>query len=194
MTSAEKYQFGRLARMVLEHPQRFQWSLQGFGMLRFYVTQEVRLHIWDSHYRVGAVSGIHTHPWHFVSTVLAGRIEQYRYTRETQGGKAFDQYVIRAGEGGGLEGEPKRVLLASSPLEVVGAGQQYRQRAEEIHLSVPADGTVTMVHRELADARYPDHAFVFVPAGEEWVSAEPREATANEVEEIAGRALRRWLM
>jgi len=191
MAEAKRYQHYELAELVLQSPSRFRWSLQGFGMLRFYITQELRLHIWDSAFRVGAVSGIHTHPWHFVSTVLCGRLTQYRYTEETNGGKAFKRYVIRAGEGGGLEGEPDHVLLAQSPLEVVHPGQQYCQRAEEIHLSVPDDGTMTIVHRELADPRFPDHAYVYVPADEEWVSAEPREATREEVEAICERALDR---
>lgn len=186
-----KYQYRRLAEQILEDPTRYEWSLQGFGMLRFYITQEIRLHIWDSRYRVGNVSGIHTHPWHFTSTVLAGQIEQYRYHRyhTAHGLSGFDEYVIRAGEGGGLEGIPTPVLLRRSPLEIVKAGDHYKQRAEEIHLSQPVDGTVTIVFRELADPKDADHAYVYVPAGEEWVSAEPRVATEKEIFDIAARAL-----
>jgi hypothetical protein len=210
---AEKRQHAEVARHILEHAQDFEWSLQGFGMLRFYLTQELRLHVWDSRYRVENVSGIHTHPWHFDSTVLCGRVEQYRYicdpgydylrigphgTPDSKS-KNFDQYLIKAGMGGHLDSEPSPVTLTpgwdyldGSRLEVIEAGQMYSQHSDEIHLSLPEDGTVTIVQRKLADRGSPDHAFVFVPAGEEWVSAEPRMATPDEVKNITRHALERW--
>ncbi len=186
-----KFQYETLARQLLENFDAYEWSVQGFGMLRFYVTQEVRIHVWNSRLRVEGVSDVHTHPWHFHSTVLCGRVKQYRFTEATQGGKAFDKYTLRCGEDGKLESESERVLLARDTLEVVEPGQQYVQRGEEIHASYPEDGTITLIHRELVDARYPDHAFIYLPAGEEWVDAIPRPATHEEATDICTDALRR---
>jgi hypothetical protein len=204
---AERKQHAQVARHILEHAHDFEWSLQGFGMLRFYLTQELRLHVWDSRYRVENVSGVHTHPWHFDSTVLSGRVEQYRYTKRVGHGALtgdpksvdFDEYLLKAGMGGHLDSPPAPVTLTpqwdysnESGLEVVEAGQLYSQAYDEIHLSLPEDGTVTIVQRKIAVRGQTDHAFVYVSAGQEWVSAEPRMATSDEVEDICTAALTRW--
>ncbi len=72
-----------LALKLLEtsavRPEAFEWSLQGFGMLRLYLSKEVRLHVWDDRYAVKNVTTIHTHPWHFRSTVLFGELTDVLY-------------------------------------------------------------------------------------------------------------------
>lgn len=41
---------------VLEQPHRREWSLQGFGMLRTYLSFDMRLNIWNRQFRIPNVS------------------------------------------------------------------------------------------------------------------------------------------
>lgn len=187
-----------LVKSILEHPEGHGWTLQGFGMLRTYITPELRLHVWDSRFRVKDVSVVHTHPWNFRSTVIAGVVRNMRYEEaDGQGGLRYMRQQILCGPGGGFsEPDPVEVSLRVvrhwliEPRETYVAGQVYNQLANEIHMSEPEDGTVTLVEREfLADV---DHAYVYWRAGKEWVTAEPREATEDEVRQICWRALSRF--
>lgn len=129
-------------RSILERATDLEWSLQGFGMLRHYLTPTVRLHVWASAFRVKNVSTIHDH-WDF-----------------------------RRG-----------------PIEAFEPGHWYEQRADEIHESLPVDGTVTLVERHFrADT---EHARVYysTPA---WVSAEPRPASRREIAAAVRLAIARW--
>lgn len=49
-------------KTILSNPENFKWSIQGLGMLRVYLSDEVRLHIWDSRFKVPGVSPLHNHP------------------------------------------------------------------------------------------------------------------------------------
>lgn len=183
-----------LVRKILEHPFGFEWSLQGFGMLRLYLEPEIRLHVWDSRFTVESVSQTHTHPWNFHSTVVAGVVRNTRYhevdSHKATGArtKALRRQTILCGVGGGLEGDPEDVELWAEPVEVYGAGHSYTQRAHEIHVSEPYDGTVTIIRREFLDDQ--DHAYVYFDG--DWVSAEPRPASNLEVAQITEYALKRW--
>lgn len=180
-------------RSILENPLTREWSLQGFGMLRTYLDKEVRLHIWDSRYKVDEVSEIHTHPWHFDSLVVAGQVQNLRYWRVPSyrhDSMLFNKQLIKCGVGGCMVGSPTVEALAIASREVFIAGETYRQSAKEIHQSLPEDGTVTIVRRQFLDDE--DHAYVFFPHSEKWVSAEPREATAEEVSNICQNALSTW--
>jgi hypothetical protein len=187
-----------LVKSILEHPHDREWSLQGFGMLRTYLAPELRLHVWDARSKVPFVSEIHTHPWNFHSYVVAGLVYNIRYERKLFGVKfvmgdegPFREQEILCGEGGHeTDKEAELVLLRPDPTEIVREGEQYTQRAHEIHRSQPEDGTVTIIEREFLDDA--DHAFVYVPRDNDWVSAEPRPATPNEVEAITRNALSRW--
>lgn len=200
------HQHAELARQVLSNAQRYEWTLHGLGMLRFYLTPDLRLHVWDSRYRVKNVSGVHTHPWDLDSTVLCGRVQQHRFKREPdlnadtgdQRSRNFDEHTILCADGGHLEGESNPVTLTpqwdyvrTDGLEVIEAGDSYHQGAEEIHLSLPADGTVTLMRRTLSLIRS-DRAFVYVPAGEEWVDAKVIHPSRDVIENIALSALERW--
>lgn len=182
-----------LIKAILEHPGDFEWSLQGFGMMRLYLAPEVRLHVWDSRYRVDGVTDMHTHPWHFHSEVIAGEVVNTRYCQTTLADGSGDHYrqkEILCGVGGHETGREQRVALVRDPPEEIIAGQTYTQLAHEIHSSAPADGTVTIITRAFLDDV--DHAFVYAREGSDWVSAEPRPATAQEVKEITQRALEIW--
>ena len=174
---------------MLARPDNWDWSVQGFGMLRTYLDsgKRFRLNIWDSELAVPNVSLIHDHPWDFVSYVISGRFTNIRYFKDPNGDE-YDWMIIRTGPGGGPEGADGTTrMLPSIRPEYYLPGNYYTQSAEEIHKSVFADGTVTLNDRIYRpDA---DHATVFWPHGEQWVDAEPRAATLDEVYRACERAL-----
>jgi hypothetical protein len=186
---------------ILANASQYEWTLQGLGMLRIYLgDKDLRLHVWDDRFAFPAVSEMHTHPWDFESYVVAGIVENYRFKSvakvpphkdNLQSAEAFMRQSIFCGVGGGLtEEDPEKVWLVKQPRELYRESDIYTQKANEIHVSVPRRGTVTIVRRHFLEDE--DHAYVFWPHGEEWVSAEPREATPNEVESIARNALATW--
>lgn len=180
-----------LVTRILEQADRYQWSYQGLGMLRLYLSKDVRLHIWCPSRAVENVSTIHNHPWYFESEIVCGWIVNRIWNHYTHGtGDTHMLGRIRCGEGGGLVSDfvPRPVCLRSREQSRV-AGDKYTEEASVLHESLPDEGTVTIVtRRPLAD---PDHATVCWPIGTEWVSAEPRPATANEVTIFTNAALER---
>lgn len=182
-----------LVRKILENPKSYSWSLQGLGMLRLYLSTELRLHIWDSRYRIPAVSSLHTHPWSFESYVVAGRIRQFRFSEVAATHHHVEHYktsVLVCSAGNCTRTEPEDAYLFREREEDYGAGHRYRQHADEIHDSMPVDGTVTLVARAFTKADC-GRARIFWPALETWVSAEPRVATDAEVLAITSNALER---
>lgn len=195
-----------LVHDLLKNHGSYRWSLQGFGMLRAYISKELRVHVWNRSFAVPNVTTIHDHPWHFESVVVAGTIVNTRYrvrpchhTDEQVAAlrlrAPFIEAQIICGTGGGnkpatLRAGGRRVWL--DPLEptTYGPGDTYRQQAQEIHHTSYADGTVTLVSREFLEDT--EHAHVFFKIDEEWVSAEPRDATPDEVQAIVERALIRF--
>jgi hypothetical protein len=176
-------------REILEKAYAYKWSIQGLGMLRLYLSDSVRLHVWDSRYRITGVSPLHTHPWSFESYVVAGMVNNRRFTEsENHDGIPFWGARIKCGAGTYIEDQTV-VRLIPGRNEMYWAGQHYCQQADEIHESNPADGTVTLVERTFrADT---EHARVFWEKGE-FGSAEPRTATPEEVTDITAAALKRW--
>lgn len=180
-----------LVRNVLARPFDREWSVQGLGMLRTYLTDDrsARLHVWDDRLQVEDASQTHTHPWDMVSTVVGGLIRNTRLDI-ADGAPNFNQQLLLCGVGGGLEGAPQPVRLVAQPTEYISAVSSYTQRADEIHVSDSFRGTVTIVEREFGSDV--DHAFVFWPIGAEWGSAEPRPASVMEIHETCSYALERW--
>lgn len=176
-----------LVQWILINANQFEWSLQGFGMLRLYLPKGSRLHIWDKRHAVENVSQIHTHPWGFRSTVIVGCVYNTRFLREPASFYRLKERKILCGEGGGLLGDTVEVGLKMLKLEAYNSGDSYEQESDEIHMSMPQDGTVTIINRTFKEDR--DHASVFWPAAEEFVSAEPRRATSEEVESITKYSL-----
>jgi hypothetical protein len=78
------------------------------------------------------------------------------------------------------------VHLYRCPTEVYGPGECYRQEAEEIHESRPANGTLTLIHRRFKEDT--EHARVFWQSGG-FVSAEPRPAKEWEIQLVRVAAL-----
>lgn len=150
---------------------------------------DMRLNLWWRDLMVKGVSVMHDHPWHFDSLVVSGVLENVRYLKDPMG-LEYEHASLKPGPKGGLMHKLGLVKLKAMPPERYAAGQQYRQRADEIHVSRPSDGCVTLNLRERVGQ---DVARVFWPKGEEWVSAEPRQATPREVRETAEMALARWM-
>lgn len=178
---------------ILETATKFEWTLQGFGMLRTYLPGDLRLAVWDSRYAVPNVSVIHDHPWSFESLVVAGRLHNTRFViSEKQllptSVRLFCK-TIRPGIGFIDLSETTEVWGDLCFRERYEEGQTYKQRADEVHWSQPDDGTVTLVARVRGDA--PDAARTLWESGD-WVSAEPRRACDDEVLDITQRALERW--
>lgn len=198
MTYPASIPFGREAILkLLQNAGDYEWSVQGFGMLRTYLDypKRWRLNVWDQRLAVPGVSTVHDHPWHFDSVVVGGIVINQRLDpvpwAKVPLSQRFSVARIKTGEGGGPTGEPPQVvgLIRRKP-EVILAGQSYHQQADEIHESMPLDGTVTLNSRD----RLPDgeHARVFWPYGETWVDAEPRVASPDEVSRTVGDALKNW--
>jgi hypothetical protein len=179
-----------LAKFVLENASKFEWSLQGLGMLRLYIGDDTRLHIWDRRFAAPGATPIHDHQqWGLHSTVLSGSMCNYRFV-EGGAGDAYLYKTIRAGVGCVDLSGAERINLTRQPAEIYGPGECYSQWPEEIHESVPDNGTVTLMKK--TPTTTPEAARVFWPAGELWGSAEPRNATPREVQEMASYALKRW--
>jgi hypothetical protein len=188
-----------LVRFILEHALEYKWSIQGFGMLRLYLPgpQEPRLNIWDSRFRVPNVSIIHTHPWDFNSLIVSGNMLNVRFVNRDKvcaGGlgppREFNYSSITPGPRGGIRGEVRTINLAPYPGEFYTPGNFYHQESGEMHKSEPSDGCITInLRKRVGD----DVALVFWEAGSSWVSAEPRDATAEEVREITRLALEKMI-
>lgn len=185
-----------LVKKILEHPRDYEWSFQGLGMLRCYLSREVRLHVWDPRLAVSNVSIIHTHPWNFESHVVAGRLIDTVYTETPllANGLTHHKQTIQCGLGACVHGPMIDVrlikrgdLTVGDSLGVIGYQTSYTRFRSAIHESRPEPGTVTIVERQFDDDT--EHAYVYWPIGTQWVSAEPRPATSAEVVSMTVTAL-----
>ncbi|GEM_PF-1541814 len=185
-------------KAILEDPHGRDWSLHGFGMLRAYLSDEWRLHVWSSDHAVPGVSALHNHPWAFESYVLSGSVSNARFCPVGVDAERMDerlsgwwatQEILCGPDGCATSGVRYQRMVATAP-EVIRAGGSYRQAAEEVHASSPSHGAVTIIHRRFQEDT--EHARVYWRPEERWVSAEPRQATTVEVGEITKLALRLW--
>lgn len=177
--------------LLLRH-QHEGWSLQGFGMFRYYLSPAVRLHVWVPRLATEDVSTIHTHPWSFRSEVLVGQINDRTYHPIFADGRAraitHMQQRIVCGPGGCAVGEPQGVHLHLIGERTYRAGQSYEHVHDVPHESIPSPGCITLVSRTFREDT--EHADVYYPAGQSWVSAEPRPATYVELDIMRRTALK----
>lgn len=181
-----------LVKKILENPLGHCWTLQGLGMLRLYLDDGLRMHVWDDRYQVNDVSQMHTHPWNFKSTVVAGEVENLLFIESSDLNEEaipYNKQKILCGEGGHLIDEPEKIWLVARRPQWYPEGYTYMELAEQIHVSRPKRGTVTIVEREFLEDN--DHAYVFWHDGE-WVSAEPRPALNDEILSICNNSLDIW--
>jgi hypothetical protein len=153
---------------ILTNPLGRSWTVQGLGMMRTYLSETQRLHIWHSALQIPNATRIHDHPWNFTSEILFGEIHQFRATYNLFGsvilGEDWLKQEIVCGEHGGIDSEPEPVKLQIGEIEIYREGDTYRQEAHELHDSFPIDNTVTIITREYLEDL--EHARVFFPKGE----------------------------
>jgi hypothetical protein len=183
-----------LVRSILEQWRSYTWTVQGLGMLRTKIADVGRIHVWDSRLRVPLVSDIHSHPWDLRSLVVSGELLNQRFNAETERGAArrlpYTAQALQCGEGGGLLEKPYDIWLEALAPEVLFPGDTYTQAMNNLHRSLPQDGTVTLMERqESAEAC---HAVVCWPRGTQWVSAEPKPAETWQLQPAIDYALARW--
>lgn len=178
-----------LAQAILMNASKFDWSLQGMGMLRLHLPNNARLHVWDSRYRVPGVSMVHDHlQWGLHSTIIAGRLTNRRYI-EDPAGEPYNFATLKPGYGCFFKHDPKPTALKELRAITYTEGSEYSQEPAEIHETDAEDGTVTFMQKQPTND---ESARVFWPTGDEWGSAEPRIATPEEVAAITQHALERW--
>lgn len=187
-----------LVRKILEKAHEYDWSLQGFGMFRLYLSDEIRLHLWDNTYSVKDCTTVHDHPWHFDSLVVAGTMCNSRYTQAVDEApddisciREFDMITIKCGEGAHTVGNTERIRMFCHRPELIAEGNTYRQTADEVHSTFAKDGTITVVTRIMTD-KYRDLAKVYCDPRRGFISAAPRAATFEEISGAARRSLERW--
>lgn len=183
-----------------------EWTVQGFGMVRTYLDEEKtwRLNVYHSSLIVPDVSIVHTHPWHFDSWILGGVLTNHRHVIVNNGEdstfrKSGDQHMLyaeiktgiksnvgNAGEGGVMpQGD---CWLRIDETEQFEPSDNYHMEADEIHHVEYTDGCVTLNRRvRVGDG---EHAIVYWPYGQEWVSAKPRLATEEEIEAVISAGIK----
>lgn len=179
-------------RDILRNPLHREWTLQGFGMLRTYITKEIRLHVWDDRFATANVSVMHTHPWDFTSDVVVGEMWNFRFREcnDSFGPVTHNRQLLQCGAGGGVKEEPSLVRMLECSREIVSETCSYNESADETHISIPTRGCVTLVTRTFRFDT--EHAYVYWPVGTQWVSAEPRKATDSEVHTICDHSIRKY--
>ena len=173
-------------RRIISYPYDYEWSIQGFGMLRTWINPDgiERLHIWDTDLANSEVSTIHNHPWDFESRIVHGRILNHRYNIDRTYGESYRKADIKTGEGGGLLATHSTpTLISEYPFESYYTGDHYAQDADEFHESEPDKGTVTIIRRNFRHNRI---ATVCWRENCQWVTAEPRPATKEEIDRFIG--------
>lgn len=164
------------------------WTLQGFGMLRKYLTPDVRLHVWSRDHVAAGVTTIHDHPWSFTSIVVAGEIIDRSYRINSSTPPTHHKIKITCGEGGGVRSDAlPDVSLMAYPDRRFLTGDSYHHHYEDLHETFAQHGTVTIVSRRRGRDDSSE-ATVCVPFGSAFGSAEPRAATPAEVEYITQNA------
>lgn len=179
---------------ILTNPHIHKWSLQGFGMLRMYLSETERLHIWHSKFKTKDVTTIHGHPWDFTSNIIAGKIRNTIYSIVTEYDlrtTTFDEQTIICGPTGCDVGPKRPVFLRVKSRSAYIRGESYSQKTNEIHDTSYVDGTITVVKRTFLEDT--EHARVYIPVGEKRVDAKPREAAREEIECMTKFALEGYL-
>jgi hypothetical protein len=182
---------------ILEHPLDFPWRSHGIGMLRVYIDEDgvlpegdpgrhlsaFRLHLWHRRLLNPGITTMHTHPWRLRSWIIAGQLQNVRFSRSRSADNradAFHEAQIGCGvlPFRGLESKPGTIYLRTGVPETYVPGTWYDQEPEEIHESRAKDGTISLIHRD--QFREDGMASVFWPHGRPWGDAS-RDTTREDV-------------
>lgn len=195
------YLHPRRIRDVLRAWNNFDWTWQGFGMVRIYLDQakRYRLNIWDERSKVPRVSLIHDHPWSFTSTVYAGQIKNRRYVCEELRDSSrmpvtnthWMKRIVTGEEGHDATTTRIPVILREIGREIYTPGASYSQQRDEVHETAAQIGTVTLNARSAPTQDYT--ARVFWHRNEpQWIDAKPRPAAEFEIKRAVASALEMW--
>lgn len=158
---------------------RGKWSVSGLGMLRVGLDDLTRLQFWHSRFQT-CPTPTHDHYWDFTSEIIHGKLHNYRYAPAARG-TLYNRWRIGCCPNDNIPIEgPFTAILELTSHEIYHAGQRYSQRAEEIHSTGFDDGTITL----LTKTHFLDHkgvANVYGPFGSQYISAEPRPPTPEEM-------------
>ena len=133
-----------LVRNILEHALDYPWRYQDVGLLSLRLDdhREYGLHVWDPDRCIGTPP-IHDHPFDFVSRIIVGELTNTRYVEDPAGAK----YLRERYTPGNEESRVADYVQLSSEVATLGEGDEYAQRAEELHDSHQLPGTVTVIRR-----------------------------------------------
>lgn len=174
-----------LVRNVLEHALDYPWRYQDIGLLALRLDQhrQYGLHVWAPDRCMGRPP-IHDHPYDFVSRIIVGELTNPRYAEDPSGAKYLRERYSPPDE----ESRTTDYVQLSSEVETLMEGDEYAQRADELHDSRQLPGTVTLIHKtalrevgELTVCRLDDDSA--------WVSGVSRAPTTAEVTDITNQAL-----
>jgi hypothetical protein len=172
-----------LVRTILEHAEDYPWSMQEIGLLglRLDDRREHRLHVWDPTSCVGDPP-VHDHPYDFTSTVIAGAMTNTRYVEDPAGAEHRRIRYSLADEDARTVDSVRLSGVATTFI----AGDQYLQRAHELHDSRQVPGTVTMIRMTFKGV---SELTVCTRGEVPWVSGRSRPAPPDEVKRITNAAL-----
>lgn len=176
----EKFTALQLATIaILDNALAYDWSVQGFGMLRLYIRKVGRLHIWDYALRYPNVSMVHNHSWDLESQIIFGSLMNTRFVESKDNtGIVCNRQRLITGYDTKMVSPIGQVKLVGSVPEIYVEGTTYSQKAYEIHRTDADDGTVTLMARDEDENGQAD---VYWPVGVEWGTAKPRKATKEEI-------------
>jgi len=173
------------AKKILDKYEDYQWSVQGFGMLRAYLDPEqiFRIHVWiPSVLRVDQVSDLHDHPWDFQSKVVWGELINRRYEVKPNPLGVHRRQLMQPGVGAKLIGDPQPCDLLQVQEETYFTGGFYSQKADEIHRTEVPTTAISIIKRRFRKTR--ERAYTFHQGGRPWVSAKPRPSNHEEVKKL----------
>jgi hypothetical protein len=172
-----------LVRTILEHAEDYPWTLQEIGLLglRLDDRREYRLHVWGPTDAAGEPP-VHDHPYDFTSHVVVGEMTNTRYVDDPAGIEYRRVRYTPPDE----DARTTDIMRLSASAAVVRAGDEYSQRAAELHDSRQLPGTVTIIRMSFHDVP----ALTVCTRGDTpWVSGRSRPATPDEVQSVTGAAL-----
>ena len=210
-----------LVKAILRHAEHYSWEVPANGRLTLVLEPNVAvINVFHSKYRQPGTTAIHSHTVDFRSDIVGGVMRQYRYLRVTDAGE-FGSAPLKntdAGHGSAppkngsaprryweqeltLDGKlsrggPMDCYLEETEIETYAAGEFYEITADEIHQSVPEDGTVTLITRQ--HKTEPSSVSTFWPWAPLAAGARPsdkiipKEAEDEVVRDVMSVALKRW--
>jgi hypothetical protein len=178
-----------LIKSVLRESSKYDWTAQGFGMIRCYLDKahDWRVNVWTEEFRVKGVSDIHNHPWHFQSWIIAGSLTNEIYYPSGDGHIRLQRVEFTPGIDSDLKIQQHETRWYKVKLATHYDGATYKQNKDEIHRTSPSDLCVTLNYRVREGE---DRASSFIKPSSAWVDAKPYQIDGKTAACICDKALR----